>query len=121
MKKAIAILALLGTVSTGLVQAAEPDADMSAQPSESKLKYFSPERKAQRAQDRALAKKVRIVLEKKKGLDMSDVTILARDGKVTLAGTMPDTNQIQLAGNSATGVNGVQSLTNDLGISYPGH
>ncbi|WP_430231302.1 BON domain-containing protein [Paraburkholderia tropica] len=120
MKIAASILLIAGATWFGIAQAADSEANAVDQSGSIKPGYFSPQRKAERAEDRALEKRVRVALEKK-GLNMTDVTVIARHGKVILAGTVPDNTQIQLAGNSATSVGGVVSLKNDLDIGYPGN
>jgi osmotically-inducible protein OsmY len=83
-------------------------------------KYFSPQRKAQRAEDRALAKKVRVAMQKSGSVNLANVTVLARSGKVTLTGYVPDNGQIELAKSSASSVEGVTSVTNNLVEGQPG-
>ena len=78
------------------------------------------ETKAQHRADRALQKKVRNTLAKTKGLDVSNIVVRARDGAVTLEGTVPERAQIDLAGNAAKAVPGVISLKNALAIRPKG-
>ncbi|MBB3262148.1 osmotically-inducible protein OsmY [Paraburkholderia bannensis] len=72
------------------------------------------QKKAQHAADRALAKKVRSALTKTKGLQTINITVLARHGVISLTGNVPDNEQVQLAGDTATKIAGVTSVTNNL-------
>jgi len=76
--------------------------------------------KAQRAQNRALQKKIRAVLAKTNGLDVSNIAVRARSGAVVLEGTVPEQAQIDLAGEAAKAVPGVTSLKNALTIKLQG-
>ncbi|CAB3795260.1 hypothetical protein LMG28138_03842 [Pararobbsia alpina] len=68
-------------------------------------------------QDHALAKSVRHALTKTKGLTSSGITVLAKNGVVTLNGTVPEQGQIALAGNSAQSVAGVTSVKNNVELA----
>ncbi|QBR01560.1 BON domain-containing protein [Paraburkholderia pallida] len=95
--------AMLGAFAQdGTVAAQVPEAPASA--------------KTVKAADRALQKKVRRVLAKAKGLDITNVTVRARGGVVTLQGAVPDAQQVDLAGRVANGVEGVTSVKNDLRV-----
>ncbi|MFM0477019.1 BON domain-containing protein [Paraburkholderia strydomiana] len=122
MKKTIASVLCISYIAFG-VAAHAADSGYTPPVGEhvSKPGYFGPARKAERASDRALAKKVRVALTKTKGLDISNVTVLARKGDVTLDGTVPDDRQVQLAQNGAEGVEGVSSLKNNLITGFAGH
>jgi hyperosmotically inducible periplasmic protein len=74
-------------------------------------------KKAQRADNRALAKRVRLALNKTKGLQSADITVTAKAGAVGLEGTVPEDNQISLAENTARSVNGVKSVTNYVRVA----
>jgi osmotically-inducible protein OsmY len=69
-----------------------------------------------RAANRALQRKVRSTLARTKGLTVGNITVKARDGAVTLAGSVPEQAQIELATNAAQGVAGVTSVNNALTI-----
>lgn len=122
MKKVVVAFLSMSSVSFGIAAHAT-DSGYTPPITEhvSKAGYMSPERKAERAANRALEKKVRVALTHTKGLDVSDIAVLARKGGVTLVGTVPDMQQVQLAQNSAQGLDGVSSLTNNLTTRYPGH
>jgi hyperosmotically inducible periplasmic protein len=78
-------------------------------------------KKAIRAQDRQLAMNVRHALSKTKDLTASGLTVLARSGVVTLNGTVPTDDQIQLAADTASRVPGVKSVKNNLTLRVAGH
>jgi hyperosmotically inducible periplasmic protein len=69
-----------------------------------------------KAADRALQKQVRRALARTKGLDITNVTVRARGGLVTLQGSVPDAQQVDLAGRVANGVDGVTSVKNGLRV-----
>jgi hyperosmotically inducible periplasmic protein len=66
--------------------------------------------------DRAMGRKVRTALSKTKGLSVANITVRARSGAVTLAGTVPEQPQVDLATQVAQGVPGVTSVRNALTI-----
>jgi hypothetical protein len=78
-------------------------------------------KRAVRKQNHQLEWKVRHALTKTKQLDSSNITILARSGKITLEGDAPDEQQIQLAGTAAAGVAGVTGVTNNLRVREAGN
>jgi osmotically-inducible protein OsmY len=78
-------------------------------------------KKAMRAQNRQLAKNVRHALTKTKNLTASAITVLAKGGVVTLDGTVPTDDQIQLAADAASRVTGVNSVKNNLIVREAGH
>jgi osmotically-inducible protein OsmY len=80
----------------------------------------APTAKQARAANRALSRKVRGVLARRKGLSVSNITVRARDGAITLAGSVPEQAQIDLATNAAQGVPGVTSVKNALTIRAMG-
>ncbi|HEY3595966.1 MAG TPA: BON domain-containing protein [Paraburkholderia sp.] len=63
---------------------------------------------------------VRVALTRAK-VQAGDIRIVARGGKVTLDGTVPDQNMIRLAASSAGGVAGVTSVQNLLTMREAGH
>jgi hyperosmotically inducible periplasmic protein len=73
-----------------------------------------------RAANRALAKAVQAKLYHQKGLVTDDVHAIARSGKVTLVGMVPDQAQIDQAGKIAEGVSGVSSVKNNLTVEEVG-
>jgi hyperosmotically inducible periplasmic protein len=75
------------------------------------------EKKQERAANHTLAKHVRSALYKTKGLVSSGITVLAKDGVVSLTGTVPEQGQIDLAGKAAQSVSGVTSVTNNVELA----
>jgi osmotically-inducible protein OsmY len=76
----------------------------------------APSAKQAKAANRALGRKVRTALSKTKGLSVANITVRARGGAVTLAGTVPEQQQVDLATQAAQGVAGVTSVKNALSI-----
>jgi hyperosmotically inducible protein len=113
--KKIAIICLaaaaLSMAANASAQTDSGTADSASQPS----------KKAVRAQNRQLATSVRHALTKTKGLSAAGVTVLARGGAVTLDGTVPTNDQIQLAADTASQVSGVTSVKNNLIVREEGH
>jgi osmotically-inducible protein OsmY len=72
--------------------------------------------KSLKAANRALQRQVRSALVKDRGISMSNVTIRARDGAVTLQGSVPVQAQSDRATEVAKGVPGVVSVRNALSI-----
>jgi hyperosmotically inducible protein len=73
-------------------------------------------RKAIRAANRKLAYAVRKGIEHVKGLDATRIAIVARDGKVTLTGTVPQEAQIGMAVERTKAVAGVTSVISRLEV-----
>lgn len=73
-----------------------------------------------RKADRLLAKQVRQALVRVKGLDSGRIDVIARSGKITLGGSVPEAGQIDLAIASAKGASGVSDVTNSLSVKAPG-
>jgi hyperosmotically inducible periplasmic protein len=63
---------------------------------------------------------VRVALNHAK-IESTDIRIVARSGKVTLDGTVPDENMVQPAGTAAGSVAGVTSVQNQLTMREKGH
>ncbi|MFL9934759.1 BON domain-containing protein [Paraburkholderia sp. RL18-103-BIB-C] len=78
-------------------------------------------KKALRARNRQTEQAVRKALSHTKGLDSTAIVIVARSGKVTLDGTVPDASQIQLAQDAAQTVSQAKSVANNLTVKvgYP--
>ncbi|WP_063959041.1 BON domain-containing protein [Caballeronia calidae] len=73
-----------------------------------------------KAADRALQKRVRAALAKDKNVTVSNITVRARGGDVTLQGSVPTQAEVDHAAEVAKGVSGVNSLKNALTIRTPG-
>jgi len=71
--------------------------------------------KQAKAANRALGRKVRSALAKTKGVSVANINVRARGG-ATLAGTVPDQSQVDLATQAAQGVAGVTSVKNALTV-----
>ena len=114
LRKLLPIMAL--TVTSALaITPSFAQTDASAPPSTTVSK------KTIRAQNRQLENQVRRSLTKTKDLDAGGIIVVARSGKVTLDGTVPDEDQIQLAGTAAAGVPGVSNVTNNVRMREAGH
>jgi osmotically-inducible protein OsmY len=73
-----------------------------------------------RAADRQLEKSVRKTLSRVKGLVVTNIVVVAKSGVVILTGTVPETNQIDLAVSAAQTVGGVSTVKNELGLKAVG-
>jgi osmotically-inducible protein OsmY len=76
--------------------------------------------KAKRTADRKLEKQVRRTLAGLRGVESSRIVVIAKQGAVTLTGSVPDPAQIKLAVDAARGVDGVVSVDNALRIKAVG-
>ena len=103
------LLAAALSVSIGAVHAQSSDAAPAA--------TGKTEKQQERAANHALAKRVRSALYKTKGLVSSGITVLAKDGVVSLTGTVPEQGQIDLAGKAAQSVSGVTSVQNNVELA----
>jgi hyperosmotically inducible periplasmic protein len=77
-------------------------------------------RKALRAENHRLQKEVLRNLAKTKGLDASNIIVVARSGVVTLAGSVPEANEAELAAAIARGVAGVTDVKSNLTVRPEG-
>jgi osmotically-inducible protein OsmY len=111
--KAIKMIGGALVVLASLNAYAQNDAASAAAAPEASAKQTA---KQTRAADRALQRKVRGVLARTKGLTVGNITVRARSGAVTLAGSVPDAAQIDIATNAAQNVPGVTSVKNALTI-----
>ncbi|WP_396333170.1 BON domain-containing protein [Burkholderia anthina] len=75
-----------------------------------------PGRKAVRAENRRLCRDIRKALVKSRKLDTQNIAVICRSGVVTLAGTVPEQGQVDIAAAVAMSVAGVQSVTNALTV-----
>ena len=69
--------------------------------------------------DRALRRKVYSAIGKHKEIAAGSISVTAKDGAVTLNGTVPDANQIPKVAEIAKGVPGVISVANKLTVQKP--
>ncbi|WP_421046779.1 BON domain-containing protein [Paraburkholderia sp. A1RI-2L] len=72
-----------------------------------------------RKANRALSRKVYAALGKHKEIDAGNISIVARDGAVTLNGTVEEQSQIDTVAAVAKAVPGVKSVTNKLTVQRP--
>ncbi|AHI65081.1 BON domain-containing protein [Burkholderia thailandensis] len=72
--------------------------------------------KAARKSNRKLGYAVRKAISKVNGVNVSNITVRARGGVVTLGGSVPDASQIDKAVEAAKGVAGVVSVNNKLSV-----
>lgn len=72
--------------------------------------------KSMKAANRALQRQVRNALVKDRSISTSNITVRARDGAVTLQGSVPVQAQSDRATEVAKGVPGVVSVRNALSI-----
>ena len=79
----------------------------------------APSAKAVKKADRSLGRKVRSALAKAQGISVSNISVRARSGAVTLTGSVPDQGQVDKAGDVAKGVDGVTSVSNKLTVVLP--
>lgn len=72
-----------------------------------------------RKADRALRRKVYAAIGKYKEISAGDIGVTAKDGAVTLNGTVTEAAQIGKVEQIAKGVPGVTSVTNKLTVKKP--
>lgn len=108
--KSVGFLKTLGMV-TAMVVACSGYAQSNDAPSSAAANV-----KAGKRANNQLGRKVRGALSKTQGLDVSNISVRARGGDVTLSGTVPDQGQIDAAGEAAKGVAGVKSVSNKLTV-----
>jgi len=72
-----------------------------------------------RKADRALRRKVYAAIVKHKEIRAGDISVIAKDGAVTLNGTVTDPAQISQVADIAKAVDGVTSVTNKLAVKKP--
>ncbi|WP_241484891.1 BON domain-containing protein [Caballeronia zhejiangensis] len=75
---------------------------------------------ALKAANRKLQKTVLRNLSQTRGLKAGNILVVARGGVVTLAGSVPEAEQIELAVSVARAVNGVSEVRNDLTVRPEG-
>jgi hyperosmotically inducible protein len=72
-----------------------------------------------RKANRALRRWVYAAISKHKEISAGNISVIAKDGAVTLNGTETDAAQIGTVAEIATGVPGVTSVTNKLTVQRP--
>ncbi|SAK79686.1 transport-associated protein [Caballeronia hypogeia] len=68
-----------------------------------------------------LRRRVKAALKKTKGLTAYDIAVRAKNGEVTLQGSVKNQEQIDLAGKVAREVPGVISVKNTLTVARPNY
>ncbi|MCG5078651.1 BON domain-containing protein [Paraburkholderia tagetis] len=109
---AASIVALLGSVYADVRAQGGETAGASAAPAASTAREV---RKA----NRALSRKVYAALAKHKEIDAGSISVVARDGAVTLNGTVAEAAQIDTVVAVAKTVPGVKSVSNKLSVQRP--
>lgn len=74
---------------------------------------------AGRKADRALRRRVYAAIAKDKDINAGDISVVARDGVLTLNGTVTDAAQISKTEAITQGVSGVRSVINKLTVKKP--
>ena len=69
--------------------------------------------------NRALRRQVYAAIGKHKEISAGDISVIAKDGMVTLNGTVTDASQVDKVAEIAKGVPGVTSVTNKLSVKKP--
>jgi hyperosmotically inducible periplasmic protein len=72
-----------------------------------------------RKANRALRRQVYNAIVKHKEISAGDISVIAKDGAVTLNGTVTDASQVGTVAEIAKGVPGVISVTNKLTVQKP--
>lgn len=72
-----------------------------------------------RKANRALRRQVYNAIAKQKDISAGNISVVARDGAVTLNGTVADASQVGRVAEIARGVPGVTSVTNKLTVEKP--
>jgi osmotically-inducible protein OsmY len=76
--------------------------------------------KSSKAENRRLQKAVVRRLSQTRGLSASNILVVARNGVVTLGGSVPASDQFDLAVAATKGVDGVSEVKNDLTVRSEG-
>lgn len=115
MKSLIATSLIVIAASLGVTASAY------AQTSAAAASAPAPTKKSIRIANRQLSRNVRKALTKDSKIDVSHITVIAKNGAISLEGSVPEDGQIALATQIATGVNGVSAVANHLSIATSGH
>ena len=115
----LTIAALVALVSTSA--SAQPQGAASAQAGALASTMPAPASAAPTGKqaDRALRRKVYAAIGKEKAIDAGNISVRAKNGAVTLTGTVSDTAQVGKVEEIAKGVPGVTSVTNKLTVQKP--
>jgi osmotically-inducible protein OsmY len=118
--KAIHAIKLAGSalliVASVHANAQASDAASASAPDTSTTHGARQQYKSLKAANRALQRDVRAALSRTRGISVANITVRARDGAVTLQGSVPEQSQIDRAVEVAKGVTGVTSVKSALSI-----
>jgi osmotically-inducible protein OsmY len=118
--KAVDMLKALGVVMCVAVASSAYAQSSDAMATTDSAAAAKAEKSATKKTDRKLGNDVRKALSKAQGFDVSNVSVKARNGAVTLTGTVPDGSQISQAEEVAKGVAGVKSVSNKITLGTQG-
>jgi osmotically-inducible protein OsmY len=79
----------------------------------------APSRATVKKADRALRRKIYAAIGKHREISAGNISVIAKDGTVTLHGTVTDASQIDKVAEIAKGVPGVTSVINKLTVQKP--
>ena len=113
IRHSILVVILLTASAAPVITFAQGGSDASAAPATSGNTTQPITRKEYRKANHVLERRVRTALIKAK-VDPVSVTVLAKGGAVTLVGSVPETAQVDRAGDAAKNVAGVTSVDNRL-------
>jgi osmotically-inducible protein OsmY len=114
-------ITIVGLAGSALIVAASVNAwSQGSESAATSTATQSTSKSAVRKANHALSKKVSQELSKA-GVDTTGINVLAKNGAVTLAGSVTDASQIEKAGSVAKGVSGVTSVKNALTIHEGGN
>ncbi|MFM0703559.1 BON domain-containing protein [Paraburkholderia sediminicola] len=117
MKLIIAIFLIVGLLTAPLTHAQSNQAASGGGHGSSTAMAAPQSKKAARAVDRALSKKILKALTRTKGLNGTRIFVKASDGDIALSGTVLETSQISLAIKTAQAVDGVKSVREALRLT----
>jgi osmotically-inducible protein OsmY len=118
--KAVDMLKALGVVMCVAVASSAYAQSSDAMATTDSAATAKAEKSATKKTDRKLGNDVRKALSKAQGFDVSNVFVKARNGAVTLTGSVPDGSQISQAEEVAKGVAGVKSVSNKITLGTQG-
>ena len=118
MGVAASVAAMLARAPVGVWAQGSETAGASAAPAAPAAPAASTAKEVRKA-NRALSRKVYAALAKHKEIEAGSISIVARDGAVTLNGTVTDASQIDTVAAIAKTVPGVKSVTNRLSVQRP--
>jgi hyperosmotically inducible protein len=106
-------------VSASITAWSQPSAPASATATASSASSGSAAPVTGRKANRALRRQVYSAIVKQKDISAGNISVIAKDGAVTLNGTVTDASQVDRVAEIAKGVPGVTSVTNKLTVQKP--